>query len=43
MSDLVERLRNWRTVHLSRLQLLMEGAADEIEALLERLQSDDSG
>jgi hypothetical protein len=33
MSDIVERLRNWRTVHLTRLHLLMEEAADEIERL----------
>ena len=33
MSDIVERLRNWRTVHLARLHLLMEEAADEIERL----------
>jgi hypothetical protein len=31
MSDIVARLRNWRTVHLARLHLLMEEAADEIE------------
>ena len=34
MSDLVERLRNWRTVHLARLHLLMEEAADEMERLV---------
>ena len=33
MSDIVERLRNWRSVHLARLHLLMEEAADEIERL----------
>ena len=33
MSDIVARLRNWRTVHLARLHLLMEEAADEIERL----------
>jgi hypothetical protein len=33
MTDIVERLRNWRTVHLARLHLLMEEAADEIERL----------
>jgi hypothetical protein len=33
MSDIVEQLRNWRTVHLARLHLLMEEAADEIERL----------
>ena len=33
MSDIVERLRNWRTVHLARLHLLMEEAADEIARL----------
>lgn len=33
MSDIVERLRNWRTVHLARLHLLMEDAADEMERL----------
>ena len=34
MSDIVERLRNWRTVHLARLHLLMEEAADEMERLV---------
>jgi hypothetical protein len=33
MSDIVERLRNWRTVHLARLHLLMEEAADEMDRL----------
>jgi len=33
MSDIVELLRNWRTVHLARLHLLMEEAADEMERL----------
>jgi hypothetical protein len=33
MTDLVTRLRNWRTVHLARLHLLMEEAADEMERL----------
>jgi hypothetical protein len=33
MSDIVERLRNWRSVHLARLHLLMEEAAAEIERL----------
>ena len=33
MSDIVQRLRNWRTVHLARLHLLMEEAADEMERL----------
>ncbi len=33
MSDLVTRLRNWRTVHLARLHLLMKEAADEMERL----------
>jgi hypothetical protein len=33
MSDIVERLRSWRTVHLARLHLLMEEAADEMERL----------
>jgi hypothetical protein len=32
-SDIVTRLRNWRTVHLARLHLLMEEAADEMERL----------
>jgi uncharacterized NAD(P)/FAD-binding protein YdhS len=31
--DIVERLRNWRTVHLARLHLLMEEAADEMQRL----------
>jgi len=30
-SDIVTRLRNWREVHLARLHLLMEEAADEME------------
>jgi hypothetical protein len=33
MTDLVTRLRNWREVHLARLHLLMEEAADEMERL----------
>jgi len=33
MSDIVERLRNWRTVHLTQLRYVMESAADEIERL----------
>jgi hypothetical protein len=33
MSDIVARLRDWRSVHLARLHLLMEEAADEIERL----------
>jgi hypothetical protein len=33
MNDIVARLRNWRTVHLARLHLLMEEAADEMERL----------
>ena len=33
MSDIVWRLRNWRTVHLTRLRYVMESAADEIERL----------
>ena len=33
MSDLVTRLRNWRNVHLARLHILMEEAADEIAVL----------
>jgi hypothetical protein len=39
MSDIVERLRNWRTVHLARLHLLMEEAAEEMERL--RLTADE--
>jgi hypothetical protein len=39
MSDIVTRLRNWRTVHLARLHLLMEEAADEMERL--RLTADE--
>jgi hypothetical protein len=31
--DIVERLRNWRTVHLTQLRYLLESAADEIERL----------
>ena len=41
MSDIVERLRNWRTVHLARLHLLMEEAADEME-LLSRTGTNDA-
>jgi hypothetical protein len=33
MSDIVTRLRNWREVHLARLHILMEQAADEMERL----------
>jgi hypothetical protein len=33
MTDIVTRLRNWRSVHLARLHLLMEEAADEMERL----------
>ena len=33
MIDLVTRLRDWRTVHLARLHLLMDEAADEMERL----------
>jgi hypothetical protein len=33
MTDIVERLRNWRTVHLTQLRYVMESAADEIERL----------
>jgi hypothetical protein len=33
MTDIITRLRNWRTVHLARLHLLMEEAADEMERL----------
>ena len=33
MSDLVTRLRNWREVHLARLHVLMDEAADEMERL----------
>jgi hypothetical protein len=39
VSDIVERLRNWRNVHLARLHLLMEEAADEMERL--RLTADE--
>ncbi len=37
MNDLVTRLRNWREVHLARLHLLMEEAADQIAILKSRL------
>jgi hypothetical protein len=40
MSDIVERLRNWRSVHLARLHLLMEEAADEMERLSRTGSSD---
>lgn len=33
MSDIVARLRDWRNVHLARLHILMEEAADEMERL----------
>ena len=33
MNDIVTRLRDWRDVHLARLHLLMEEAADEMERL----------
>jgi hypothetical protein len=33
MTDIVTRLRNWRTVHLAGLHLLMEEAAGEMERL----------
>ena len=33
MKDIVERLRNWRAVHLTQLRYLLESAADEIERL----------
>jgi hypothetical protein len=33
MTDIVTRLRNWREVHLARLHLLMDEAADEMERL----------
>ena len=33
MNDIVTRLRDWRNVHLARLHLLMEEAADEIAIL----------
>lgn len=38
MNDIVARLRNWREVHLARLHLLMEEAADEVA----RLRADNS-
>lgn len=38
MNDIVTRLRDWRNVHLARLHLLMEEAADQIA----RLRSDNS-
>ena len=36
-TDIVARLRNWRTVHLARLHLLMQQAADEMERLCQVL------
>ena len=33
MTDIVSRLRNWRTLHLTLLGELFEAAADEIERL----------
>ena len=38
MNDIVTRLRNWRNVHLARLHLLMDEAADEMA----RLRSDNN-
>ena len=38
MNDIVTRLRDWRNVHLARLHLLMDEAADEMA----RLRSDNS-
>jgi len=40
MSDIVERLRNWRSVHLTQLRYVMESAADEIERLRFSLNGD---
>ena len=37
MSDIVARLRDWRNVHLARLHLLMEEAADQIAILESKL------
>ena len=37
MSDIVTRLRDWRNVHLARLHLLMEEAADQIAILESKL------
>ena len=42
MSDLVTRLRNWREVHLARLHLLMEEAADQIAILKSKLSLRDN-
>ena len=36
MSDLVARLRDWRSLHLTRLGALFDEAADEIERLRSR-------
>ena len=33
MSDIAARLRDWRSVHLARLHLLMDEAADEMERM----------
>ena len=33
MTDLAARLKNWRSVHLARLHILMDEAADEMERL----------
>lgn len=33
IADIVERLRGWRTLHLTRLGELFDQAADEIERL----------
>ena len=38
MNDIVTRLRDWRNVHLARLHILMEEAADEVA----RLRSDNN-
>ena len=37
MTDIVTRLRDWRNVHLARLHLLMEEAADQIAILESKL------
>lgn len=37
MNDIVTRLRDWRNVHLARLHILMEEAADQIAILESKL------
>ena len=42
MTDIVTRLRDWRSVHLARLHLLMKEAADEMARLRSKLSLRDN-